>query len=96
LTGTLDMGKAYVLDLKGVIHPANGDVPLTIDMSGVGRPSSPTAGWEYDYEGYLAHHWPNGINQAAALVGTVVRAKAHDGEAAGLVASFIAVKQVQN
>ena len=95
LTGTFDMGDAYVLDLKGVVHPASGHAPLTIEMSGVGRAGTPTAGWEYDYHGYLGYHWPNGVNQAAVLVGTVVRAKAHDGGAAGLVASFMAVKQGQ-
>jgi hypothetical protein len=36
---------------------------------------------------------PLGVDQAPALIGTVMRAKAHDGGAAGYVASFIAVKQ---
>jgi len=93
LTGALDMGGGYVLDLKGTVQPARRDAPLTAEISGVGRANTPTAGWEYDYHAYLAYHWPRGVNQAAALVGTVVRAKAHDGGAAGLVASFIAVKQ---
>lgn len=93
LTGTLDMGGGYILDLKGTVQPPRQDAPLTAEISGFGRTNTPTAGWEYDYSGYLAYHWPNGVNQAAALVGTVIRAKAHDGGAAGLVASFIAVKQ---
>jgi len=33
------------------------------------------------------------VDQVPALVGTVIRAKPHNGEAAGYVASFIAVKQ---
>jgi hypothetical protein len=93
LTGDLDMGGGYVLDLKGKVQPGTENAPLTVGLSGVGRDNTPTAAWEYDYHGYLAYHWPNGVNQAAALVGTVVRAKAHDSGAAGLVASFIAVKQ---
>jgi len=41
----------------------------------------------------LAHTWPNGIDQVPALVGSVIRAKPHNGSPAGVVASFIAVKQ---
>ncbi len=93
LTGALDMGGGYVLELKGTVQPANERAPLTVEISGVGRANTPTAGWEYDYHANLAYHWPNGVNQAAALVGDVIRAKAHDGGAAGFVASFIAVKQ---
>jgi hypothetical protein len=92
LTGTLDMGGGYVLDLQGKVVPA-GAGPLTVEISGFGRTNTPTAGWEYDYHAYLAYHWPNGVNQATALVGTVIRAKPHDGAPAGVVASFIAVKQ---
>lgn len=87
---TLDMGGGYVLDLGGhVLDPAGGAVALV----GLGRDATPTAGWQYDYYGALAHHWPNGVNQVPALVGTVIRAKPHDGAPAGTVASFIAVKQ---
>jgi hypothetical protein len=57
-------------------------------------PSFPySLGWEYDYHAQLAYQWPTGVNQVPALVGTVMRAKAHDGGAAGYVASFIAVRQ---
>ena len=90
LTGTLDMGGGYVLDLKGTV---TGTAPVSVAISGYGRPNTPTAGWEYDYNASLAYQWPNGVNQVPALVGTVIRAKPHDGGAAGVVASFIAVKQ---
>jgi hypothetical protein len=90
LAGTLDMGGGYVLDLKGTVALT---APLSVAISGYGRPATPTAGWEYDYNASLAYQWPNGVNQAPALVGTVIRAKPHDGGAAGVVASFIAVKQ---
>jgi hypothetical protein len=93
LTGTFDMGGGYVLDLDGKVRAAEGDAPLTVEIAGRGRTNTPTAGWEYDYRGYLAYHWPNGVDQGAALVGSVIRAVAHDGGAAGFVASFIAVKQ---
>jgi len=40
-------------------------------------------------------HWPEGVDQRQTLVGSVIRAKPHDGESspAVYVASFIAVKQ---
>ena len=92
LTGMLDMGGGYVLDLKGTIaRPHNGPVVLVI--KGYGRDATPTAGWEYDYHCWPGYHWPDGVDQVASLVGTVVRAKPHNGEPAGVVASFIAVRQ---
>jgi hypothetical protein len=90
LTGTLDMGGGYVLDLKGTVTQT---APPSVAISGYGRAGTPTAGWEYDYNASLAYQWPNGVNQVPALVGTVIRAKPHDGAPAGVVASFIAVKQ---
>jgi hypothetical protein len=53
--------------------------------------------WVYDYVGYLVPIWPNGVDQRAAIVGSVIRTVPHNnGQAtAGYVASFIAVKQVQ-
>jgi hypothetical protein len=90
--GNLDMGGGFVLDLQGTIEPA-GDAPLTVAMAGIGRTGTPTEGWEYDYSAFLAHEWPNGVDQVPALVGTVIRAKPHNGAPAGVVVSFIAVKQ---
>jgi|SRR5262245_19677318 len=93
LKGALDMGGNFVLDLEGTLSPAAPTAPLTLAMVGTGRAKSPTDGWQYDYHGYLAFRWPNGVNQVPALVGSVIRAKPHNGAAAGFVASFIAVKQ---
>jgi hypothetical protein len=93
LTGTFDMGDELVLDLKGTIQPATGQAPLTADIRGFGRPNTGTDGWEYDYYAFLAYHWPNGVDQVESLVGTVIRAKPHDGGPAGVTASFIAVRQ---
>jgi hypothetical protein len=91
LSGTLDMGGGYVLDLKGKVEPATRNAPLRVEIAGFGRPSTPTAGWEYDYHGELAYQWPKGVGQVPALVGSVLRAKPHNGSPAGYVASFIAV-----
>jgi hypothetical protein len=53
--------------------------------------------WIYDYEGYLVAHWPNGVQQIPALVGSVIRTIPHSSSnggisPAGVVASFYAVK----
>jgi hypothetical protein len=92
ITGNFDMGGGYVLDLKGTMQtsPA-GDI--TIEVFGTGRPGTKTDNWEYDYRAATTPKWSNGVNQVPALVGTVIRAKPHDGGAAGVVASFIAIKQ---
>jgi hypothetical protein len=90
LTGTLDLGNGRVLDLKGRITQT---APLSVAISGYGRAGTPTDGWQYDYNASLAHQWPDGVDQTPALVGSVVRVKAHGSGPAGVVASFIAVKQ---
>jgi hypothetical protein len=87
------MGNDLVLDLQGTIQAATDQAPLTVEIRGFGRPGSRTNDWEYDYYGFLAYHWPNGVDQVQSLVGTVIRAKPHDGGAAGVTASFIAVRQ---
>lgn len=93
IRGNLDMGGGYVLDLRGSIKAAVGAAPAIAQIRGIGRPSTPTDNWEYDYQGYLAWTWPDGVAQIPAIVGTVVRAKPHGTAKAGIVASFIAAKQ---
>ncbi len=92
VTGVFDMGGGYVLDLKGTLQPsASGD--FAVELFGTGRTGTKTENWEYDYKAFSTPKWPNGVNQVPALVGTVIRAKPHDGKSAGVVASFIALKQ---
>ena len=86
------MGGGYVLDLKGTVQTSpSGDI--AVDLIGTGRDNTPTANWEYDYKASSTPKWPNGVNQVPALVGTVIRAKPHDGQPAGVVASFISIRQ---
>jgi hypothetical protein len=92
VSGNFDMGGGYVLDLKGTMQTL-GSGDMTVELFGTGRAGTPTADWEYDYRAFMTPKWPNGVNQIAALVGTVIRAKPHDGAPAGFVASFIAIKQ---
>ena len=81
------------LDLQGTVKPDPAGDGASVEIVGTGRAGTGTAGWEYDYNARLAHTWPNGIDQVPALVGSVIRAKPHNGSPAGVVASFIAVKQ---
>jgi hypothetical protein len=92
IAGTVDFGGGFVLDLKGTMQTtAAGDI--AVDLVGTGRPGTPTDNWEYDYKATTTPKWPNGIGQIPALVGTVIRAKPHGTAKAGVVASFIAIKQ---
>jgi hypothetical protein len=89
----LDMGGGHMLDLKGTARAAAGRAPAIVQARGIGRAGTPTDGWEYDYLGYLAWTWRDGVAQVPAIVGTVVRATPHGTANAGVVASFIATKQ---
>ena len=92
ITGTFDMGGGFVLDLKGTMQTSSaGDI--SVDLIGTGRANTPTANWEYDYRATTTPNWPNAVNQIPTLVGTVIRAKPHDGGAAGVVASFVAIRK---
>jgi hypothetical protein len=93
VSGTFDMGSGYVLDLNGTAT-AGSDGLVTLSIAGTGREGTPTAGWEYDYHAWPAYMWPAGVHQVPSLVGTVLRAKPHDGGPAGVTASFIAVRQI--
>ena len=90
--GTLGFGGRDILDLRG--WTAYG-APFTARFEGVGRKGTDVQGWVYDYVAYLIPNWPNGVDQTAAFVGSVVRTVPHsDGKAkAGYVASFVAVKR---
>lgn len=90
--GKLSFGTGNVMDLKGVVSPAKDGVPPHAHIVGQGRPGTPTEHYFYDYDGSLTEHWPNGVNQVPAITGSVIRVKPHDGNPAGLVASFIAIK----
>jgi hypothetical protein len=90
LAGDIRFGDEYVLDLKGSVGYGN---PFNLIFQGVGRSDTQAKGWIYDYVGYLAPAWPNGIDEKQAIVGSVIRTVPHDGRPAGVVASFIAVKK---
>jgi hypothetical protein len=94
--GQLSFGPSEIMDLKGVATPAQTGIPRHVHIVGTGRPGTPTEHYFYDYDGALTEHWPNGINQVPAITGSAIRVKPHDGKPAGLVASFIAIKQTES
>jgi FtsP/CotA-like multicopper oxidase with cupredoxin domain/peroxiredoxin len=94
LTGKFDFGEdgsgsRYELAVKGAATYGN---PPTLRFQGTGS-TPPAKDWVYDYQGYLILDWPHGVNQRAAIVGTVIRSQPHGAAKAGVVASFVAVRQ---
>lgn len=91
--GELQFDPSSVMDLTGKVVPAHGGAPARVHINGKGRPGTSTEKLFYDYDGVMTYHWPNGVDQRPAIVGSVIRVKPHDGAPAGYVASFIAVKR---
>jgi hypothetical protein len=93
LTGTIG-GTGWSLKLQGSREYGT---PMRARFQGVGTINNET--WIYDYEGWLVPHWPNGVDQRPAIVGSVIRTKEHSGgtpgsiSPAGVVASFYAVHE---
>ena len=89
LAGTIG-GDGWQLQLQGAISYGN---PMTARFQGTGVVGQEP--WAYDYLGFLAPGWPNGVNQRAAITGAIVRTLTHSkGQApAGVTASFIAVRR---
>ncbi|MGO7265016.1 hypothetical protein [Rhizobium leguminosarum] len=81
-------GTGWSLALNGTMTPGN---PETIRFTGSGPIGNEN--WVYDYLGFLAPAWPNGIDQRPAIVGTIIRTVPHGQAPAGFVAQWIAVRQ---
>lgn len=91
LRGTLG-GPGWQLTLQG--SRAYGS-PMAVRFQGRGIVSGNE--WIYDYQGYLAPYWPNGVQQLPAMIGTIVRTIPHPSSGggvspAGVTASWYAVK----
>ncbi|MCA1594196.1 MAG: hypothetical protein LC754_16530 [Acidobacteria bacterium] len=89
-SGQLTFSKTSRFKLNGSSSFGN---PFTVRFQGVGN-AADSKGQIYDYVGYLEPLWPDGINQVPAIVGSVIRTVPHDGKPSGVVASWIAVKQL--
>ena len=86
LESTLDMGNNLVLNLEGEISAG------LLKWRGTGVAGSPTAGWIYDYQAYLAPTWKKATDQTPILIGSVLRVVAHGGAPAGVTGTFYMVK----
>jgi len=89
--GRLDFGEEFQLALRGWTSYGN---PVTVVFQGRGDKSG-SSDWVYDYRGFYAPQWPQGVDQRPAIIGSIVRSQPHSGGAApaGVVACWIAVKQ---
>lgn len=84
-------GPGWALQLNGSIAYGN---PNSVRFQGRGVVGGEE--WVYDYLGYLAPPWPNGVDQRPALSGSIVRTIPHKSGAgglapAGVVAAWYAV-----
>jgi len=89
----LDFGGGAAMDLFGTVVESGGVSPQVLLITGTGREDTATDKWVYQYQGYLLPAWAEGVGQVPAIAGTVVRTIPHGGGKAGLVASFVALKQ---
>jgi hypothetical protein len=91
ITGALDMGGGYVLDITGERRHGAEPHDFRLSLTGKGRAGTPTEGWQYDYHVAPASMWREGVSQVPTLVGATLRALPHNGEPAGVTASVIMV-----
>ena len=89
----LDFGGGSAMDLYGSVIQGGGVNPQVLLITGTGREGTSTAKWVYQYQGYVVPEWAEGVNQVPAIVGTAIRTIPHGSGQAGVVVSFIAVKQ---
>ncbi len=83
-------GSGWSLDLQG--HWTDGD-PNMMKVTGSGEIGGEL--WVYDYLGYLAPAWPDGVEEVPSILGSIIRTEPHSGGTApaGFVASWYGVKQ---
>jgi hypothetical protein len=89
----LDFGGGAAMDLYGSIIAGSGVSPQALQITGTGREGTSTDKWVYQYQGYVVPDWPEGVNQTPAIVGTAIRTIPHGTGKAGVVVSFVALKQ---
>jgi hypothetical protein len=90
LSGTLSFGNDSLV-MTGTVQDTE---PPTVRLRATGIEGTGTAGWIYDYLGYLAPTWPEGDAQRSAIVGTLIRIVPHEPDRqAGYSASFVAVSR---
>ena len=82
------------MDMSGRVSAGS---PMQVRLTGKGHPSTSTADFHYEYDGFVLSHWETGVDQRLVIGGTVLRAKDHGSGAslarAGFTASFLAVRR---
>src|SRR5207302_187030 len=86
----LSFGDAFLV-MTGTVERAD---PPTVRLRATGVEGTSTAGWIYDYVGYLTPSWPEADAQRPAIVGTVIRTAPHQpNRPAGESGSFAAASR---
>lgn len=91
ITGDFDMGGGFVMKLEGSIE--GDEKGFVLKLTGKGVVNTPTAGWIYDYWGFISPKWPNGKNQLQTITGSVIRTVDHGTAKAGSTATFYMVRR---
>lgn len=89
VSGRLDFGSNYGLDISGTFDPNTN----ALNLRGSGRANTPTSGWVYDYKATLAPRFKDAINQKTVLLGTVMRVVPHGSGIAGHTSSFMMIRE---
>ncbi|KUN56036.1 hypothetical protein AQJ46_48960 [Streptomyces canus] len=74
ISGELVFTDSLSMDMVGQV---SGDSPVTLTLTGKGRPGTSIADFHYEYDCRVLRHWENGINQRMTLAGAVLRAADH-------------------
>ncbi|KAA6459573.1 hypothetical protein DYQ86_15745 [Acidobacteria bacterium AB60] len=91
ISGVLS-SNGYTLEVRGAVDLSQDEPRIQMRATGIDRTA--TAGWIYDYSGYLTSRWPEGDRQVPAIVGTVIRTVPHaPNRPAGASYSFVAVSK---
>jgi hypothetical protein len=90
---SLDFGGGAGMDLYGEVIDGSGVSPAALIITGVGRTGTSTDKWVYQYKGYVVPPWAEGVDQVPAIVGTAIRTIPHGSGSAGVVVSFVMIRQ---
>lgn len=91
LDSTLDMGEGYILEIRGEVVKEESGI-IFLKWRGAGISNSPTEGWIYDYQAFVAPGWDEATDKTPVLVGSVLRTVAHGAAPAGVTGTFYMVK----
>lgn len=79
------------LNLTGSVERTSDNGPTTLRLDATGRPGTPTAGAKYSLVGWGVETWPDGADQAATIVGSLINLGEGDPQPVGTVGSFMLV-----